>query len=73
MKQLKFLIEMAAFFSVVPVLVFARLSYSTKMEVVPAASNPTKEKTTVRKGVNSNDDYVSVFPGLVNSKLIVIN
>ena len=73
MKQLKFFIEMAAFFSVVPVMVFARIHYSKKMDVVPATSNSAKEKAMPGKAVKSADDYVSIFPGLINSQLIVIN
>ncbi|MES2894174.1 MAG: hypothetical protein V4725_19295 [Bacteroidota bacterium] len=72
MKQVKFLLEVAGFFSVIPILVFAKLSY-TKAVSTPAVLEPVVGKTMLITRAIPGEQPADAFPGLINSKFIIVN
>ncbi len=73
MKQVRFLLEVAALLAVVPLLVIAKLGYSANRNTLsrnPASAAVSETKQSVSKPAESS---ATVFPGLINSKFIVVN
>jgi hypothetical protein len=73
MKQVKFLLEAAALLAVVPLLVIAKLGYSANMNT--STRNPAEGvvKESVQPVPVPAESSATVFPGLINSKFIVVN
>ena len=72
MKQFKFLLEVASFIAVVPILVVAKLTYSSTLQTL-AVKEPAITTAAPAEKIVAADHPVGVFPGLINSKFIIVN
>lgn len=72
MKQVKFLGEVISFSSIVPILVFAKLTYSAGLET-GGVEKPVVNKSMVSKMPAKREHAATPDPGLINSKFIIVN
>ena len=72
MKQVKFLMEVASFIAVVPILVFARVAYSNTLQTLAVEEKAISRPLPAKKTVEA-EQPPAVFPGLINSKFIILN
>ena len=72
MKQVKFLLEIASFIAVVPILVFAKVAYSNMLNTL-AVEEPVVTRSAPAKNIGETTPPVAVSPGLINSKFIIVN
>ena len=72
MKQVKFLGEVISFSSIVPILVFAKLTYSARLET-GGVEKPAANKSMVSKRPAIREHPDTPDPGLINSRFIIVN
>lgn len=72
MKEVKFLGEVISFSSIVPILVFAKLTYAGSMDV-GAVAKPAANKLTVSNKQAEPAHQPAPYPGLINSRFIIVN
>lgn len=72
MKQVKFLLEVVSIISVIAILVFAKITYTHTPDTLavkhPAIIKPVQPVQSV-----AAEERVEVFPGLINSRFIIVN